>query len=467
MRYDELKNKLRILIKEELDYLNNIVNLSNEKLLTELEKLTIYRKLNYYNKEINNLIKEIKIEAYKIKQEIYEKDNGIILEINLDKDYLKILDNREKLYLFNLLGIDIDTLKYQLKYKTNGQYPIDSSMLLINQDFYDKYPYLYCGIYDDSDSFLSVHEVGVYYSLYTSYPIEDMVEKNKIKDYLQDKIIINIDNRVDEKEVFKIYKNSLLNENNHSFNDCINETINKMHELNNIRDPKYKEKLLLDRINELYHDVKGEFINEESLYNGNFIELFKEIYKLPNEKIVEKERIVKNNGKSGVIVIGIVKPQDKYSTSKEFILTVQERIKDKLIVEFPAGFIEEGETPVEAAKRELLEETGYTTDDIFLLDEAYTSPGIGNSTNYIVVANNCVKVDRERLDSTEYVTYGLFNEQELKYIIDHNIMSGAMNKLAYYTFINNVNGVNYLDNEAISIDDKLSLKKKKNPFKKY
>ncbi len=464
MKYEELKAKLRILIKEELDYLNNVVILSSKRILNELEKLTIYRKLNYYNKEINNLIKEIKIEAYKIKQEIYEKDNGIILEFNIDKNFLKGLDDGSKLIVFNILGINQDTFKYQLPYKINGQYLIDPSLLLINQDFYDNYPYLYCGIYDDSDSFISVHKVGLYYSLYTSYPIENIVEKSKIKDYVKDKIIINIDSMVSVNEVFIIYKNSLLNPNNHSFNDCINETINKMHELSSIRDPKYKEKILLDRINKLYREVKGEFIKEESLYNGNFIELFREMYKLPNERIVEKERIVKNNGKSGVIVIGIVKPTEK-SSNKEFILTVQDRIKDKLIVEFPAGFIEDGETPIEAAKRELLEETGYTTNDIFILDEAYTSPGIGNSTNYIIVANNCVKVNEIKNDSTEYVTYDLFNEEELKYVIDNNIMSGAMNKLAYYTFINNVNGVSF-NNETISIDNNLSLKKKKNPFKR-
>ena len=102
---------------------------------------------------------------------------------------------------------------------------------------------------------------------------------------------------------------------------------------------------------------------------------------MPNENIVSKEKIIKNAGKDSVIVIAIT--QDK-----EYIITIQNRINDKLIAEFPSGYIENNEDPIEAAKRELKEETGYISDDLFLVDEAYTSPGTDNSKTYIVIAKN-------------------------------------------------------------------------------
>ena len=138
--------------------------------------------------------------------------------------------------------------------------------------------------------------------------------------------------------------------------------------MNYIRSPEYKEKILLDRINEIYKKVKGKFIQKEVLYSGNFLQILRETYRLPNENIVSKEKIIKNAGKDSVIVIAIT--QDK-----EYIITIQNRINDKLIAEFPSGYIENNEDPIEAAKRELKEETGYISDDLFLVDEAYTSPG--------------------------------------------------------------------------------------------
>ena len=40
------------------------------------------------------------------------------------------------------------------------------------------------------------------------------------------------------------------------------------------------------------------------------------------------------------------------------------------------------------------------------------------------------------------MNYGLFSKKELKYLISSNIMNGAMNKLAYYNLVNNLDDCN-------------------------
>jgi ADP-ribose pyrophosphatase len=249
-------------------------------------------------------------------------------------------------------------------------------------------------------------------------------------DYELDKIIVNREKYVNSWDIRKIFKEELLNKDNQTIDDCVKETVRRTKELSYHRSPEYKEMVLLEKINELYKRVKGEYIRREVLYKGNFLDILKETYRLPNDKVVAKERVRKNDGKHAVVVVAW--------DDEKFIITFQHRINNRIIAEFPAGYIEDGESPLDAAKRELEEETGYSSNDLFILDEAYTSPGIDNSKTYIVVAANCRKKEEEYNSGIELVSYGLFTKEELDYLTSKNIMNGAMNKLAYYNIINNV-----------------------------
>ena len=63
----------------------------------------------------------------------------------------------------------------------------------------------------------------------------------------------------------------------------------------------------------------------------------------------------------------------------------------KFIYELPAGSVEKGEKPIDAAKRELEEETGYSSKEARLLFKGYSSPGISDEMLYFYLATGLGK----------------------------------------------------------------------------
>ena len=72
-------------------------------------------------------------------------------------------------------------------------------------------------------------------------------------------------------------------------------------------------------------------------------------------------------------------------------------------VEVPAGYIDPGETPEEAALRELKEETGYEPTELIHLASYYQDQGISSAYNHAFLALNCEKVSDQNLDESEYI----------------------------------------------------------------
>lgn len=71
--------------------------------------------------------------------------------------------------------------------------------------------------------------------------------------------------------------------------------------------------------------------------------------------------------------------------------------------EFPAGVVDEGETPKEAAVRELLEETGLVGSRVTLLGEINPNPAFMSNRAYFYLIEDVVPQAKQDLDENEQI----------------------------------------------------------------
>jgi len=138
---------------------------------------------------------------------------------------------------------------------------------------------------------------------------------------------------------------------------------------------------------------KFEELEKKEIFKNEHIKVFSRKLKLPNNRVVDWTFTGRKDA------VGVVAVFEDNTT----LLVRQYRPAVKIeTLEIPAGLLERDESPVEAALRELEEETGYRAEKIEKICEYFMSPGVSAGKFYLYYAENLIKTE-QHLDEDEFV----------------------------------------------------------------
>jgi ADP-ribose pyrophosphatase len=172
--------------------------------------------------------------------------------------------------------------------------------------------------------------------------------------------------------------------------------------------------------------IMPQRLDRKVLYESDFVCLYADKVKLPSGYIIEKYHQV--HYPKEAVCVAIFNEKDEVLLIRHRRYTV-----GRLEWEIPAGKIEEGESPEEAARRECIEETGCSLKDVSFLCSQNPANGMSDCICHCFAA----RVDMEgSLFDTDEVAYKkwLPKEQVLEMLKNNETKDGVSMLGLLYAF---------------------------------
>ncbi|HLU19927.1 MAG TPA: NUDIX hydrolase [Pusillimonas sp.] len=134
-------------------------------------------------------------------------------------------------------------------------------------------------------------------------------------------------------------------------------------------------------------------VQTETVYDGNFLEVRRDVVRLPNGRSSQREYVVH----PGAVVVIPLLDDGRVLMERQYRYPV-----GMIMTEFPAGKLDPGEDPFDCARRELLEETGYTASQWAYAGHLHLAIAYSTEIIHIFFAKGLIQ-GRQQLDSDEFL----------------------------------------------------------------
>jgi len=172
-----------------------------------------------------------------------------------------------------------------------------------------------------------------------------------------------------------------------------------------------------------------KILHSKNLIKNKWLNLSEHKLQRSDGKIVEQ--YYKISKQDYVVIIAVDK-------NKNIIMERQYRLgADNILLELPAGFIEKDEKPIDAAIRELKEETGYVGKNPKYLGYFYPSAGFLEMKGHIVLLETNKQTESLNLDATEEIEIVKYPFEKVLKMVKNNEINdvSAMMAISLYKLL--------------------------------
>lgn len=173
--------------------------------------------------------------------------------------------------------------------------------------------------------------------------------------------------------------------------------------------------------------TKWNILESEYLLRHKYMTLRKDKVQLANGHVIDDYFVIEKANWINVIAI---------TEEGRFVFERQYRHGTNIInYELPAGIIEDGEEPLDAAKRELLEETGFSGGEWIEYGQACPNPSSMTNRNYTFLAKGVRKSSNQNLEITENIEVLLLSIDEVKSLLKSNQIIEGIQQAPLWRYI--------------------------------